>query len=65
VLSIFVYNIHGKRIARLMDNNVITSSELLLEWDGNNEDGSPVSGGMYYISINRNGQLSNHRVVKQ
>ena len=65
VLSIFVYDLHGKVIARLMENNVITSSELLLEWDGNSDDGSPVTGGMYYLSINRNGQLSNHRVVKQ
>ncbi len=64
VLSVYVYDLEGRRIARLMENARLTSSELLLEWDGTGEDGSTVSNGMYYISVRLNGELSNHRVIK-
>ena len=64
-LSVFVYEMHGKKITELISNTTLSSSELLLEWDGNNSKGESVPSGMYYISVNRNGEMSNHRVVKQ
>ncbi|MFT5777403.1 MAG: hypothetical protein ACI837_000335 [Crocinitomicaceae bacterium] len=64
VLSVYIYNTQGKVIKRLMHNAVLDASELLLEWDGTDEKNSLVPSGMYFISVNRNGELSNHRVVK-
>jgi hypothetical protein len=64
-LSVFVYDIHGKKIVELMHNATLTSSELLLKWDGTNSTGDITPNGMYYISIRRNDELLNYRVIKQ
>ena len=65
ILSIYVYDMQGKLVRKLAQNTTINSNELTLEWDGRSDKGVEVGAGLYYMSINRNGQLSNHRMVKQ
>lgn len=64
-LSVYVYNLQGKLVRKLAQNEIVSSSELFIEWDGRSDQGQEVDAGLYYLSINRNGQLSNHRLVKQ
>ncbi len=65
VLSIYIYDMQGKIVRKLMQNSAITANEFLIEWDGNSDSGENVESGLYYMSINRNGEFSNHRMVKQ
>lgn len=64
-LSIYIYDLQGKVVRKLAQNMTIDSSEFLLEWDGKSDEGADVDAGLYHMSINRNGQLSTHRMVKQ
>ncbi|MDG1333299.1 MAG: T9SS type A sorting domain-containing protein [Crocinitomicaceae bacterium] len=64
-LSIYVYDLQGKLVRKLAQNTTVSSSEFMLEWDGRSDNGAEVDPGLYYMSINRNGQFSNHRMVKQ
>ena len=65
VLSIFIYDLQGKLVRKVAQNFTVDSNELLLEWNGQSDAGQEVDAGLYYISINRNGEMSNHRMVKQ
>ena len=65
ILSIYIYDVQGKCVRKLAQNTTVDSNELLLEWDGRSDSGESVDSGLYYMSINRNGELSNHRVMKQ
>jgi hypothetical protein len=64
-LSIYVYDLQGKLVRKLAQNTTVDSNEFMLEWDGRSDKGEEVDAGLYYMSINRNGQFSNHRMVKQ
>lgn len=63
-VSVFVYNSQGKIIKKLMQGEALKSDELHVQWDGMNESNQPTSGGLYFISINVNGSLTQHRVIK-
>jgi len=64
-ISIYVYDMQGKRVRKLAQNTTIDSNEFILEWDGRSDAGQQVDAGLYYLSINRNGELSTYRMVKQ
>lgn len=65
VLTIYVYDLQGKLVRKLAQNWTVDSNELMLQWDGRSDSGEDVDAGLYYMSINRNGEMSNHRMVKQ
>lgn len=65
ILSISIYDIQGKLVRKLMQNEVIEANEMLITWDGQSDQGEEAGPGLYYMSINRNGELSNHRLMKQ
>ncbi len=64
-ISVFVYNNQGKLITKLAENELSQAKELKLSWDGNDSNGANVASGLYMISVNVNGKMSNHRVVKR
>jgi hypothetical protein len=65
IISVYIYDLQGKLVRKLAQNATIDSNELMLEWNGRSDAGDEVDPGLYYMSINRNGELTNHRMVKQ
>lgn len=63
-VSVYIYNAQGKIIKKLMKAETLNSKELQVAWDGTNEKNLPTSGGLYFVSINVNGHLTQHRVIK-
>jgi Copper type II ascorbate-dependent monooxygenase, C-terminal domain/Secretion system C-terminal sorting domain len=63
-VSVYIYDNQGKLIKKLLDKSTMNSSELHLQWDGGNETGEATKNGLYFISLNVNGQLSHQRVIK-
>lgn len=64
-LSIAIYDLQGKRIRTLAQDMVIDSSDFSLEWNGCSDTGEEVDAGLYYMSVNHNGETSTHQLVKQ
>lgn len=65
VVSVYIYNSQGQIIKKLMKSETISTNELQIEWDGTNESNQPASNGLYFISTNVNGHLTQHRVIKR
>lgn len=49
-VKIFVTNILGERVATLL-NEIKAAGSHTLKWDGRNDNGTPVAGGVYIYSI--------------
>lgn len=64
ILSVFVYDLNGKIIKKVVENYKISSSTTAFHWNGENEEGEKVQQGMYFLSINLNGVLLNQRIIK-
>ncbi|MFT6982862.1 MAG: flagellar hook assembly protein FlgD [Crocinitomicaceae bacterium] len=64
-VSVYVYSAQGKLIKPLMKAETLTQNELLIEWDGTNQTNAPAASGLYFISVNINGVMTQHRVIKQ
>jgi hypothetical protein len=64
-LTVYVYDMQGRLVRKLAQNATINSSDFTLEWDGRSDKGDEVDPGLYHLSINRNGVLSTHRMMKQ
>jgi hypothetical protein len=65
VVSVFLYNSQGNLIRKLADNFVLKQQDLHLIWDGKNESGETVASGLYFLSLNVNGELSHQRIIKR
>lgn len=64
LISVYLYNQYGQLVRKLLINHKLVESELHLSWDGKNEGGIEVDQGVYYVSINRNGVLTQQKVIK-
>lgn len=64
-VSMHVYDQKGQLISKLMDNQTATSGKVSVEWNGTNQVGEVVSDGLYFISVNINGNFSHHKLVKR
>lgn len=64
VVSVSVYDMNGKKVKDLLKNQSITENELHIVWDGTSETGSAHSG-MYFVSINVNGNFLHQRIIKR
>ncbi len=65
VVSAYVYNSQGQIIKRLLKTETLDSDELHIIWDGKNESNQPASSGLYFVSVNVNGVMTQHRVIKK
>lgn len=64
-ISVYIYNAQGQVIKKIMKAETLNTNELLVVWDGKNEQNKPASSGLYFVSVNVNGNLTQHRVIKQ
>ncbi|MBX2819949.1 MAG: family 10 glycosylhydrolase [Rhodothermaceae bacterium] len=51
LLSLFVHNVLGQRVATLMDNQSASSGLQTVSWDGEDESGKRLSSGTYYYVL--------------
>ena len=49
-VSIKVYNILGKELKLLLNKNISTE-EYIIQWDGKDNEGNNLSGGVYFIQM--------------
>ena len=47
-LTVGVYDVAGREV-RILFDEAVYDQVVNIEWDGNNENGSPVPSGMYFI----------------
>jgi hypothetical protein len=50
-VSLSVYDIAGRLVRRLVDNQTLAAGSHVAEWDGRNGDGGRVAGGMYLYRL--------------
>jgi FlgD Ig-like domain/Cohesin domain len=48
--SVYIYDQSGRRVRTLVDNTAM-AGEIDLVWNGTNDDGKPVSSGVYYYQV--------------
>jgi len=65
IVSVSIYDTQGKAIRQLMSGESVSGESLHLIWNGDNDGGEVVGSGMYFVSINVNGVLSNQRILKR
>ncbi len=63
-LAVHIYDGQGLLVKKLRSNTMSSSSGTELNWDGTNENGTPVTKGIYYVSINLNGILTTEKIVR-
>ena len=59
-VSIFIYDMMGRQIRMLVNRNV-SAGYHFIQWDGNNQSGSPVAAGVYIYVL----QSENYRGLKK
>jgi Tol biopolymer transport system component len=47
--SVDVYDVGGRRVRRLLANTALNSGSHRLQWDGRNDQGSPVRDGIFFV----------------
>jgi len=61
-LSIQVYDYLGRPVKNLISTENYGNEKLF--WDGKNQANTPVSKGVYYLSIRQNGKLFTQQIIK-
>jgi hypothetical protein len=57
-----IYNLKGQKVKQLVSER-LTGSEHSIEWDGTNDDGKPVSSGVYFYKIKSGGKSLNRKML--
>ena len=61
-LNIVIHDIMGKQIKQIVNGNKIAGQNLV-QWDGTNYKGEPVSAGVYFYSIESEGYLKTKKMI--
>lgn len=64
VVSVYIYDYQGKLIKRLVQSKTIETNGFEILWDGTNEINSNVRNGIYFVSMQINGQNFTKQVIK-
>lgn len=64
VVSIYIYDYQGKLIKKLMQATTVSNDGLLVTWDGTSDTNAQVRNGVYFVSINVNGQNTTKQLIK-
>jgi hypothetical protein len=63
-VSIFIYDMAGKLVKKLQQGDQEAGAQSVV-WDGSDENGSPVSNGVYHYSMRANGSVYSGRIIKK
>lgn len=64
IVSVSIFDMNGKKVTDLIQNITLSEDELHIVWDGSSQEGSAHSG-MYFVSINVNGEFLHQRIIKR
>ncbi len=64
VTSLYIYDMRGQLVNKLLDRAKLVSGENQITWSGTNEEGSVVPPGIYFYSIIQDGVQSSGKVIK-
>lgn len=65
VVSISIYDYQGRLIRTLCERQKIASGFVEFTWNGLSNDHTEVESGTYFISMNCNGKMSSHPIMKR
>ncbi len=63
VTSLYIYDMRGQLVNKLLDKAPLVSGENQVVWNGTNEEGNQVSPGIYFYSIVQDGVQSSGKLV--
>lgn len=61
-VTVRIYNVKGQVIRNLLNGKVKAGSHIL-QWNGNDDNGSPVSSGIYLVKLQGEGFASNRKMT--
>lgn len=61
--SLYIYDIRGQLITKLLDREIITPNNNKVSWNGNDLTTSKVTPGFYFYSLVRDGVVSSGKIV--
>ena len=64
IVSVYVYDYQGKLIKKLVQAETSSSDGFTATWDGTNDVNAEARNGVYFVSINVNGQNSTKQLIK-
>jgi hypothetical protein len=64
IVSVYVYDYQGKLIKKLVQAETSSSDGFTTTWDGTNDANAEARKGIYFVSINVNGQNSTKQLIK-
>lgn len=62
MVSLRIYDVSGRRVARLLDGKLLAGSQHIL-WDGRNNAGARVAPGVYLLRLDSAGRVQTARLV--
>lgn len=63
-ISVTIYDFSGKVVKQLVEKEA-TGKQASFKWNGNSENGIPVSSGVYIAVIESNGQFYKQKLIKE
>lgn len=63
-MSVYIYDVQGNVVTKLFTNFEVSTDNTQINWDGTNSAGVPVHKGVYFVSINLNGQMHVQRIIR-
>ena len=64
IVSVYVYDYQGKLIKKLVHAETSSTDGFTATWDGTNDANAEARKGVYFVSINVNGQNSTKQLIK-
>lgn len=64
IISVYVYDYQGKLIKKLVQTETSSTDGFTATWDGTNDANAETRNGVYFVSINVNGQNSTKQLIK-
>lgn len=64
VVSVYIYDYQGKLIKKLLQSTTSTNNGFHVAWDGTSDSNANVRNGVYFVSININGQNITKQLIK-
>jgi hypothetical protein len=62
VVTVGIYDVQGRRIASLLDNQRTTAGLHNVSWDGRTTGGSQAASGVYFVRVEQNGHVVARKV---
>jgi len=63
MVSLTIHDVHGRRIATLVDRVELEAGGYQVEWDGSADGGTPVSSGVYFARIAHDGATRSRKMI--